>query len=225
MDLISGFGAVPKPVLYTAAPFVLVAILLTAVRLYTMLAFRRSLKQFDEPHSIGKVIVTPPQIPYTLPFLGNTVGFREPGFLTKSPGAFWENLFKWYPRSTGVCTLLLGGRKTHILFSPAAVQALFRAKGPSRDVFEHDLYSNVFQLSPEQILNVEAGKWHEHELNSRYLIKHERVNELTAEFIRVFDDVSRKDANEFVGRREFGLYGWLRDRMVSTPCHDIISST
>ncbi|KAK5110468.1 hypothetical protein LTR62_005819 [Meristemomyces frigidus] len=201
-------NSVPRPVLYTLAPFVAVALLLAVVRLYTTLSYYQSLRQFGDNNTPGKRDVTPPQIPYTLPWLGNTLGF-----LTNRPGQFWRELFVWYPRSTGVCTVLIGGQKTHILFAPAAVQALFKARSPSRDVFEHELFSTVFQLPDEQIRNAEAGKHHEHEMNARYLTRPERVNELTEHFTRVLDQVLSQDAQDVTSLGEIGLYSWLRDRM------------
>lgn len=108
---------------------------------------------------------------------------------------------------------MIGGRKTHILFSPTAVQALFRARSPSRDVFERDLFETVFQLPPDQIHNAEAGKHFEVEMNKNYLTNFERVNELTAHFSKVLEEVLDKDAKEIVQLEEIGLYQWLRDRM------------
>lgn len=208
MDRLLGQLAVSKPVLYAAAPFALVAILLSLIRLYTTWNYYQTLRQFAEtPHASNKS-VQPPQIPYTLPFLGNTFSFLAP-----YPGQYWRSLFTWHPRTTGVCTLLIGGRKTHILFSPSAVQALFKARTPSRDVFERDLFHHVFGMPDEQIHNAEAGKHFEVEMNSQYLTKHERVNELTSHFTRVLEEVLDKDAQEIVQLEEIGLYEWLRDRM------------
>ncbi|KAI7684379.1 hypothetical protein KC353_g21221, partial [Hortaea werneckii] len=104
--------------LYVAAPFAAIALLLTGIRIYTTWSYYLALRQFtSQPHATTgpgvKQSVTPPQIPYTLPFLGNTRDFLAP-----YPGQYWTKLFSWHPRSTGICTLLVGGRKTHILFSP-----------------------------------------------------------------------------------------------------------
>ncbi|KAK3671323.1 hypothetical protein LTR78_008783 [Recurvomyces mirabilis] len=198
----------PRPLVYSLAPFAISALVLFLVRAYTTLSYYQSLKQFGDSPKAGKHNVTPPQIPYAIPWLGNTTSF-----LTSKPGHFWQQLFSWYPRSTGVCTLLIGGRKTHILFSPTAVQAMFKARSPSRDVFEQELLSSVFQLPDDQIKNAWAGKSHENEMNSQYLTKHERVNELTTHFTRVLDDVLSKDADDVINLGEIGLYNWIRDRM------------
>jgi cytochrome P450 len=201
-------GLVPNAVLYAVAPFAAIAILLACTRLYTTWTYYRTLKQFVDSPPGKKTLVTPPQIPFTLPWLGNTFSFLAP-----YPGQYWNELFCWHPRNTGVCTLLIGGRPTHILFSPSAVQALFKAKSASRDVFEVDLYEHVFKFSPDQVHNAMAGKHFEHEMNTQYLIKAERVNELTAQFTRVLEEVLDGDAEEIVKLEEVGLFEWIRDRM------------
>lgn len=139
------------------------------------------------------------------------------------PGQYWNKLFSFHPRSTGICTLLVGGRKTHILFSPPAVRDLFKARTASRDVFERDLFSKVFEFPDDQIRNAEHGKHLEFEMNSRYLIKRERVDELTAHFTAFLDqalDQQQQDDNAggssaaAEGEEEMvPLYAWLRDRM------------
>ena len=194
--------------MYAALPFAFVAVLLSAVRLYTTWAYYRTLKQSLDTPLGGKKNIEPPQVPYTLPWLGNSLSFLAP-----YPGQYWASLFSWHPRSTGICTLILGGRKTHILYSPPAIQALLKARSPARDGFERDLYSKVFLMSLDQIHNAEAGKHFEYEMNSQYLLKNERVNELTAHFTKVFNETLDADAEDITSRNEVGLYQWLRNRM------------
>ena len=200
---------VPRSVLYAIAPFVLVAIILSLTRIYTTWNYYHSMKIITSTSSTPvKRSIQPPQIPYTLPWLGNTFTF-----LTRDPGSFWKTLFQWHPRTSGACTILLGGRKTHILFTPHVVQALFKDRTMKRDVFEHELYGKVFTMPEEQIANVERGKLSEAEMNAAYLTRPERVNELTAHFTRVLDEVFSRDAEEIVEKGSVGLYEWLRDRM------------
>ena len=208
MDQLTSLGVGTRLTVYILSPIVIGALLLSLIRAYTTWSYYWRLRQFVESPHAGKQLVQSPQIPYTLPFLGNSLSF-----LTPKPGAYWESLFSWHPRSTGVCSLVIGGKKTHILFSQYAVQALFKAKSPSRDVFELELFQKVFELTPEQTHNAMAGKHHEHEMNSQYLTKHERVNELTSGFTRVLDEVTAKDAENLAGMGEFGLYDWLQQRM------------
>ena len=205
MDLLA---STPSTLLWVATPFIAATLLLALVRVYTTWRYYQALKQFAEGPQNSKKAVSPPQIPYTLPWLGNTFSFLAP-----YPGQYWNSLFSSHPRSTGICTLLIGGRKSHILFSPSAVQALFKARSPSRDVFERDLFGKVFQMSEDQIHNAEAGKDLEYEMNSRYLIKHERVNELTAHFSKVLGEILDKDAERVVQKEEVRLYEWLRDSL------------
>lgn len=201
-------ATLPPVALYTAAPFAAIALLLLAVRTYTTIRFHQALKQFSKPAKPGVQHVTPPQIPYTLPWLGNTLDF-----VTDTPGKFWKNLFSWYPRSAGVCTILVGGRSTHILFSPPAVQALFKARAPSRDVFEHDLYEQIFILPKDQVHLAMSTKHLEHEMNNKYLTNFERVNELTAEFTKTLREVLDRDAEVMVHQDQVALWSWLRDRL------------
>ncbi|KAK5134475.1 hypothetical protein LTR08_006392 [Meristemomyces frigidus] len=209
MDSATLSGAFGATAVYVAAPFVGIALLLVLVRVYTTWSYYHSLKQFAAEPRPGMKTVRSPQIPYTLPFLGNTLSF----LMASYPGQFWSELFAWHPRNTGVCSLLIGGHKTHILFSTPAVEALFKARSPAKGVFERDLFKNVFAMSDEQIQNAADGKHFEHEMNTQYLTKRERVNELTAHFTRVLQEVLDRDAEEIVKLEDIGLYEWLRDRM------------
>src|ERR1700760_3750999 len=135
----------------------------------------------------------PPAIPYTLPFLGNALEFLAP-----KPGLFWQNLFLKHPRETGACTLLLGGNTTHILFDPIAVQALFKAKGPTRDRFNEQLLQNAFRFPRSEVIKF-YGIGEKHTFDSKgkpmgakerqediwndFLLKTDAVNELTREFM------------------------------------------
>ncbi|WPH03374.1 cholesterol 7-alpha-monooxygenase [Acrodontium crateriforme] len=199
---------VPKLVAYTLAPVIFGAVLVTLLRAYTTLNYYWALRQFtDSPHA-GKKDISSPQIPYTLPFFGNTFSF-----LTSNPFAYWVELFSWHSRNTGILTLLVGGRKTHIVFAPAAVQALFKSKTPNRDIFEVDLFKKVFEFTSEQLQSAIAGKDFEHEMNATYLVKHEKVNELTAGFCKVLDEVLSEDAADLSKLGETQLYIWLRKHM------------
>ena len=155
MDIPATFANSSRSTVYAIAPFLAIAIALAAIRLYTTWNYYRGVRYFlDAPSKPGKKLLYPVQIPYTLPWLGNTTSF-----LNTKPGQYWDELFSWHPRSTGACTLLIGGRKTHILFSPHAVSALFKDRTLKRDVFEHQLYQKVFVMPDEQIQNVEAGEY------------------------------------------------------------------
>ncbi|KAF2172711.1 hypothetical protein M409DRAFT_62435 [Zasmidium cellare ATCC 36951] len=215
--LLTIIRSVPTPILYALSPFAAIAVILALTRVITTVNYYRALQQFkDSPHG-GQKIVSPPQIPYTIPWLGNSLDFLRP-----SPGAFWSELFSYHPRETGVCTLLMGGRKSHIVFSPTTVQAIFKARTPSRDIFDFDLYIQVFKMTHDQAQNAYNGKHSEEVMNSKYMIKFERVNELTEHFTKSLEDVLSKDSKEIVEKGEIGLYEWLRDRMFTASCYALM---
>lgn len=207
------WSAVPSPALYAVLPFTLIALIAAGLRLYTTWQYNRAithLKGLSARPIDGQKTIEAPQIPYTIPFLGNSLDF-----LTKIPGDFWQRLFSWHPRSSGACTLVLGGKRTHILYTPHVVAAMFRDKTLKRDVFEHELYSKVFIMTPDQKDNAINGKHHEEKMNAAYMTRPERVNELTAHFTRVLDEVLDEDASTIVAKDSIDLYDWLRDRMFS----------
>ena len=208
MEITSTFANLPKSSWYAVAPFLLIALALSSIRLYTTWNYYDTLKKLELGPKNGKTTISPPQIPYTLPFLGNSLGF-----LNLQPGQFWQKLFSWHPRTSGACTLLLGGRKTHILYSKHAVQAMFKDRIMKRDVFERDMYFKVFLMPAQQVQYAMDGMHFEHEMNAAYLTRPERVNELTATFCKVLDSVLSKDAEDMVKKDSVGLYDWLRDRM------------
>lgn len=197
-------------VVYIFSPFAAIACLLVLTRLFTTMNYWRSLRDFQD--NGGKQVVKSPQIPYYIPFLGNAFEF-----MGNRPGV----PYRLFPRSTGVCTLLMGGMKTHILYSPTVIQALFKAKTATRDVFEVEMFTHVFGMPMEQIELAEAGKHGEIEMNSKYLINFERVNELTGHFMTLFEKALEKDADEIVMLDKIGLYDWLRDRMFTASCNTL----
>lgn len=169
MDLLPT-GTVARTAIYAILPILLVGLVLGATYLGTTWRYYRAMRTFSDAGPGGQQIVTPPHIPYAIPFLGHSISF-----MSGLPGSFWDRLFKWHPRSTGVCTLLIGGRTTHFVYSATAVQAMFRAKSPSRESFEHDMWRLVFRLPEEQAHNAETTKGIEHETNTLYMTNFERV--------------------------------------------------
>ena len=135
MDALAELGGIPRAVWYTVLPFTLLAVTAAVVRAYTTWNYRRSIKYIRSiPTRPGKQTIDPPQIPYTFPGLGNTLTF-----LATKPGSNWEKLFSWHPRSSGALTLIVGGIRTHVLFTPSVVAAMFKDKTLKRDVFEETL--------------------------------------------------------------------------------------
>ena len=142
-------SSVPPSALFLITPCLVVISVLTSVHLYTSHRYHRSLSVHYATAATSAKGSPPPSLPYTIPFLGHAIAFLAP-----RPGEFWATLFRSYSRTTGAFTLLLGGKTTYILFSPHAVEALFKARGPARDGFNLQI--------------VELGMGIDHEEASRY---------------------------------------------------------
>jgi hypothetical protein len=221
-------SSIPTPVLIFLTPFVSIAIVLSLTRLWTTLRYKRALSaHLDTLSNPKNIALLPPQIPYTIPFLGSALDFLAP-----KPGLFWDNLFKKHPRETGACTLLLGGETSHILFSPTAVQALFKVRGLSNDETKGKILERSMGIPVEDVrifLGLDAknkrrdwkgeGKAEEDPLalaekvNLDTLVRTERVNELTAEFTKVFGEQLDVAFGELDGDGEVGLVAWIKSRM------------
>ena len=190
--------------LYLLLTIALLGTTFVSTYLYTSYRYTRALK----PHlrSGPPKLFSPPQIPYAVPFLGNAITFLAP-----YPGAFWTHLFSFHPPSIGSCTLLLGGRKAYILNSTAAVHALFRAKGPTRDQLTEEIFTRSLDMSEMDVRKFSSMEMDSERLNQDFLLKTSAVNELTSKFVQVFRDVlAQSDATT---EGEVGLYAWLRKRM------------
>ena len=205
-----------------AAPVVLILATLATVQLYTSFNYHYSLSLYKPASLPTKTAIPPPLIPYSIPFLGHAIAFLAP-----RPGQFWAKLFESHPRSTGACTLLLGGKKTYILFSQDAVQALFKMRGLGRDSFNLQIEEKGLGMDRS-----EANRFHglgegpdhtgltpvqqQESMYHNFMLEKRSVNELTAEFVRVLKSqfagelkAMREDSNE----RVESLYAWLQDRL------------
>ncbi|KAI5365129.1 putative cytochrome P450 [Septoria linicola] len=201
-------GHVPNALIYAALPLLFAAAISIITGLWTTAQYYLSLRKFESAQHGRTKTVESPQLPYLWPWLGNALAF-----LNTTPGDYWDKVFRWYPRENGIMTILMAGRRTHVVFGSAPVQALFKAKSPNRDFFERDLFEKVFEMPVQQIDSAAAGKHFEVEMNAKYMTNFDKVNELTAKFTQVLDDVLSKDADEIVKLSQVGLYEWLRDRM------------
>ena len=220
------YDQLPIWLLIIALPTLLVfGIVLIAVRLYTTYRYRHSLSLHSPSAAKSTKPNPPPPIPYSIPFLGHVIAFLAP-----YPGDFWSHLFRSHPRTTGACSLLLGGKHSHILFSPSAVQALFKARGLNRDGFNLQIaelglgieykeavkYFGINEAADESGLTpVQQQEW----VNHNYLLEKKSVNELTAEFTRVLQEQlaaekfkSEGEDKTTEGRTEH-LYSWLQARI------------
>ncbi|KAF2432330.1 cytochrome P450 [Tothia fuscella] len=220
-ELVVHITRLPLAISLTLGPTVLLTLLLLGTRIYTTIRYRRALAQHLSSHKSGKAL-PPPAIPYTLPLLGHARDFLS----RPKPGQFFTDLLKNHPRETGACTLLLGGRKTHILFSSSAIQALFKAKGTSRDEFNQQIIINGLGVTREDTAkfygldkNFKQKEYKKAELDPAYIgekINHEKllradgVNELTSEFIRGLKDIYATELAKEGEVLETNLYSWLR---------------
>ena len=209
----------------TLSTLLVFGIVLTTVRLYTTYRYRHVMAL----HSLSAAKTTkpnpPPPIPYSIPFLGHAIGFLAP-----YPGEFWSQLFRSHPRTTGACSLLLGGKHSHILFSPSAVQALFKGRELNHDGFSLGISELGFGLEHNEAVKffgfkegaddygVTPGQQRER-VNHKYMLEKKSVNELTAEFTGVLREqlAAEKFKSEGGDKTTEGkvehLYSWLQARL------------
>jgi hypothetical protein len=199
--------------------------------IYTNVRYRYQLSRLskDSPQR-------PPAIPYTIPFLGSAIDFLAP-----KPTLFWKNLFSYHPRETGACTLLLGGQHTHILFDPAAITSLFKAKEPTRDKFNEQLMENVFSMPKVEIEKfwgakgeifvdekgneIASAKKRQEDIWHEYLIKTESVAELTREFTKLLRESMLADEKLRNGETvEVGIVEWLRGHMFKASTNALMGT-
>ncbi|TID18559.1 cytochrome P450 [Venturia nashicola] len=219
-------ASTPTPILVLALPFASIALLLTFTRIYTNFSYKRALAAHLGRSSNSKnVALPPPQIPYTIPFLGSALDFLAP-----KPGLFWSSLFKIHPRETGACTLLLGGEMVHILFSPTAVQALFKRRELGSDETKGKILERSMGMPVEDVRIFYGldgknkrrdwkgeGRAEEdpNELSERVnldtLVKTEAVNELTFEFTKAFCEQLDSAFEKLEG--DIGLVAWIKSAM------------
>ncbi|KIW28456.1 hypothetical protein, variant 2 [Cladophialophora immunda] len=109
--------------------------------LLTTIQFSLSVKKFralKSGRAATQAIPTkPPVLPYAIPWLGHAWAF-----LNENPGSFWRTLqMKLDKTGTNLqfCTVLLAGQRVHITNSATAVQALFRSRQVSRELFNRQI--------------------------------------------------------------------------------------
>ena len=224
-----GFLSLPPVLAVPLAISILPAIILAATKLYTTLRYHYVLRQHLQAEGSADskaVTVVPPPLPYTIPFLGHVSGFTNP-----VPGAFWAQVLAVVPRRIGACTLHLGGRTMHVLFSPTAIQALLRHRSMARHSFNIDISQKGFGNERANVLRFfgygepldDSGMTpldHIEDMNSSYLLRADRVGELTAQFMLTLRDqtlASMPDAPT-------GLYTWLWRQMFEASTTALMGS-
>lgn len=171
--------------------------------LITTINFSRSIAEFKSREKTNRPStqsdpVPPPVLPYTVPWLGSALTF-----LNENPGSFWRMLrAKLAHTGTNVqiCTILLGGKRAHVVNSAAAVQALFKSRHVSRDLFNHQLATQALGTSKRdaKIMFPPSSSEQERErrqqdkkdsmdaVNHEFLLNQSAVNALTRKFIEYF---------------------------------------
>ncbi|KAJ9653373.1 hypothetical protein H2198_007462 [Neophaeococcomyces mojaviensis] len=203
-------------------------ILSAALYLFNTLRCKIGLRNFGKRRD-GKAL-QPPPIPYAIPWIGNS-----PSFLSTKPHHFWSTLFEWYPRAVGACSIVLGGRMANVLFSPVAIQHVIQDRTLGREEFNIDVVVNGLGISKEEcerfygyntpVKEGEHPPHHEQDkINVDYLLKAEKVNELTAEFIKILKERISDQFTDRSANHEIELYKWLRTLMFDASTISLLGS-
>lgn len=192
----------------------------------TSINFSRSISQFQKRSSSPSSNVqplSPPLLPYAIPWLGSALSF-----LNDNPGSFWRTL-RAKLINTGanveVCTILLGGKKAHVVSSAAAVQALFKTKHVTKELFNHQLATQTLGTSkldaermwPPSGENQEPEKELDKKetmeaLNHEFLLSSAAVNVLTNKFMERFRyELAKADFDH--EWKTVDLLSWWKDIM------------
>ncbi|KAK5021891.1 hypothetical protein LTS07_010632 [Exophiala sideris] len=222
LDLSSILSTPAPPIVQTllAIPLVLVAISLLTW-LTTTINWYSSISQFKSrvksPSTTVKPI-PPPLLPYAIPWLGSALTF-----LNENPGSFWRML-RAKLASTGtnvqVCTILLGGQKAHVVNSAAAVQALFKSKHVSRDLFNYQIATQGLGASKrdaEVMFPSIPSSSHSDKkedsmdgLNHEFLLNQSAANSLTNKFMECFRSTLDNADLEDLEWKQVDLFSWWK---------------
>lgn len=203
-----------SPILRLVICLVLLSsILPISTYIFTTLRYRLSLRAHLSQNTKSTPLL-PPTIPYAIPILGSALAFLAP-----YPGIFWSKLFASHPKETGVCTLQLGGQTTHVLFDHTAITALFKARGLNRERFNLQLSRSGLGAGIDDTRRFwghgetkHVARQAQEAVVQRWLMKTERVGELSEEFTRQFRKVLR-GSTEDEEERITGIASWVKSRM------------
>lgn len=206
---------------------VLITLIFLSTRLLSNVRYRVALRRFT---SASSEAVPPPLIPYTVPFMGHA---HKWAWLNWSIGSFWKQLFGSFghPRSSGACTLLLGGEQIHLLFSTPAIEAMFKIKKPNRLGFALQIVENVLGVDKEQFerhlgLNDKSDQTtsevpcHERleEIRHNYLLKRSGVDDLVAVYLKSLERELVVPAQT----KNVGLIEWLQPVMLRALFNSVL---
>lgn len=134
--------------------------------------------------------ITPPCLPYAIPWLGNTLSF-----LDQTPGRFWKSLRSRLGDKNDACTIVLGGMPTYIL-AMGAENLMKQTKITNRDRFDEIVLRQGFGTRKDDFEKfyrtahgLVGGKgkmtWQD-SLYHEYLLAPLQVNVLTSKFVETF---------------------------------------
>ncbi|KAK5937197.1 hypothetical protein PMZ80_010497 [Knufia obscura] len=200
--------------------------LFAGVYLFTTIRFKLAYRKFNDA-SHGQNL-RPPKLPVTIPWVGHA-----PSFLSWKPHKFWAELFSWYPRAVGACTITLGGNSTAVIFNTSAAQYLLRDRKLGRDDQNQQVVvqglglskadcESYYEYHTPPAKGAVAGHIESEKINVEYLLKTDRVNEMTTEFLNTFkQQVSQAFPD---GATEINLNGWLRTVMFQASTTALMGS-
>ncbi|KAL2426772.1 Cytochrome P450 monooxygenase calL [Exophiala dermatitidis] len=234
------FAARPILCLILSIPLLIIVIglstwLTTSIRFWRTVS--RSKKHAAHASSDVKPIA-PPLLPYAIPWLGSALSF-----LNENPGSFWIMLRKKLQdtdANVSICTILLGGQKAHVVNSATAVQALFKSKQVTRDLFNHQLATQALGASEDDAelmfppsrpmkdfgnhkkRNDRTEKMEA--LNHEFLLSQSAVNSLTNKFMECLHAVlDRADIDHEWKTTE--LFSWWKKAMFEASTTAVLGST
>jgi len=167
--------------------------------------------------------IRPPTLPYTIPLLGSTLSFA-----TSTTGKFWRSLQSTcQSKGLDAMCIVLNATPTHLIFSPAAVSSIFKARTLSRFRLDQQLGRNVLGMTA-----AEAAKTFPDDLDAKEQLTTERihsaallstsaVNALTSRFMQEFTAQLARDKPD----EEVELYSWLRNHMLRASTISLCGST
>jgi cytochrome P450 len=201
----AGYLSQVTAVLLVTAITILIANLLWTTREYHGRVRDAQKSGKDQP-------VPVPVIPYAIPGLGSTISFS-----TQKVGSYWRWLSaECKQKGINAVSILLNGKKTHLLFTPDGVSSAFKSRALTRFELDRQLGRNSLGMSkedsvrafpsdldPKQSLTTER-------IHANMLLSTSAVNTLTDKFIEVFQErLHRVDASG--DGIEINLYQWFRE--------------
>ena len=181
----------------------------------------------------------PPIVPYSLPYLGNALAF-----LSTKRGHFWESILPILAAhpSLSILTLRLAHQTSHVLYSPPAVTALFKANHHKADRlrFNREVLVKALCMRPEDARKMywdardekkmggaskERAREVERvssEIMKRFLLSQDAVSVLTRKFMEVLTEELRAD--ESGEWKEVRLVRWVRGKMLTASATALMGS-